>query len=479
MSKPRDIKKGLQGLQLNQAMKLKGGSLSLSPPVAVVTGVTNPPADIYASMDKNSAMDGNLSRNQNISQTAKLSMGFESPTDGNRTEVTKSTEALDLSRDKVLTQDRNSSLDMHLSQSTSSTRDISVSLDFRESADTSETSDRTEPRIKRGDGSRKATEQDSAVVLAKRESSGLRTGFTRISNEMLLDMLEGDLSKSEIKILLLISRFTTSFQKEFAPLSKAVIERYTRLQGKSVLDAMGGLEEKQLIQKRKGDERSPNQLGLAKKYAVGDAKNTQSKKPSGDDFRAQGNSCAGDNFSSHFKDSNKYINKYSLSQTCESLKTYFENLKPKAKRDEEVRNFGELKSDFSEEQIQLCLEYLQKHGSLKTGEVCHSPMAYLAKAIGQVLPLAQEAIEKAQNTARREAAFQHEQELKRREEAESERLMQEAHRAFAERFPSPEQQEKELSELISKHFASSVVPRSLLSRIAIQRWFEVESRNGI
>lgn len=471
MSKPRDIKKGLQGLQLNQAMKLKGASLSLSPPVAFVAGVTSPPADTFASMDKNSAMDANLSQARNTSTDNKRT------TDGNRTEVTKSTEVSDPSRDSVLTQDINSSLDRNPFLNAIATRDENVCADHTESEDHSESEDQTEPRIKRGDGYRKATEQDSAVILAKRESSGLRTGFTRISNEMLLDILEGDMSKSEIKILLLISRFTTSFQKEFAPLSKAVIERYTHLQGKSVLDAMGGLEQKQLIQKRKGDERSPNQLALAKKYAVGDAKNTQGKKTSRDDFQAQANFSAGDNFASHFKDSNKYINKYSLSQTCESLKKYFEILKPKAKRDEEFRNFEELKSDFSEEQIQLCLVYLQKHGSLKTGETCHSPMAYLAKAIGQVLPLAQEAIEKAQVAARREAAFQREQELKRREEAESERLMQEANRTFAERFPNPEQQEQKLSELISTHFASSMVPRALLKRIAIQRWFEAESRN--
>lgn len=55
-------------------------------------------------------------------------------------------------------------------------------------------------------------------------------------------------------------------------------------------------------------------------------------------------------------------------------------------------------------------------------------MAYLAKAIEQVLPVVQGDCEKAQSAAKREAAFSYEQELKQREVAESERLDQEANR---------------------------------------------------
>jgi hypothetical protein len=52
------------------------------------------------------------------------------------------------------------------------------------------------------------------------------------------------------KPLTLKKRFTVSFnERKTAPLSKAAIERYTKLQGKTILESLASLEKKKLIVK--------------------------------------------------------------------------------------------------------------------------------------------------------------------------------------------------------------------------------------
>lgn len=88
---------------------------------------------------------------------------------------------------------------------------------------------------------RRATEQDSSVVLEARACEGLEKGYTRLPNQLLMKMANGDLTRGEIKILLLIARFTISFQRKLAPLSKTVLERQSGLRGAGVLEALAGL----------------------------------------------------------------------------------------------------------------------------------------------------------------------------------------------------------------------------------------------
>ncbi len=491
MSKPRDIKKGLMDLRLNQAMKLKGGALSLSPPATFVAG------DSKESLVSNTSRETNLSPFENQPQDRRPSLDHlhtqdaDSFKDEKVTWDTKSSSVRNTSRDlaqttvsirsvdTISTMDSGESTVPFESKDRQISEDQNVSEDKIRSSVRIESSDSVEPRIERKRiSSRKATEQDSSVVFANKESSGLRSGFTRISNQLLMDILEGDLSKAEIKILLLIARFTTSFQKEFAPISKTVVERYTHLQGKSVLDAMTSLEQHQRIQKLQGDARSPNQLGLAKRYAVGEfVKTPPDKNPPRDKKASAGESSVPDRFASDIKDI-KNINKYSLSQNSEELREYFENLKPRAKRDEELRIFGELKQDFPEEQIAECYRHLRKHGSLKTGDECHSPMAYLAKAFTQVLAEATKAQEKAHNDARLRQQAQQLEADQRRQQEHDELQAKKVAELFKAAFPDEASQQAKIQELVSRHFDKSPMPRSILERIAVFRWFETEAQNG-
>lgn len=49
--------------------------------------------------------------------------------------------------------------------------------------------------------------------------------------ERSMEMVKGELSRSEMKILLLVARLTTSFNRDMALISKAVLERETGIQG--------------------------------------------------------------------------------------------------------------------------------------------------------------------------------------------------------------------------------------------------------
>ena len=122
---------------------------------------------------------------------------------------------------------------------------------------------RRQPGVGRGGPPPSASGQDSSVTLEAQTASKLHHGYTRVPNSFLMRMAAGDLVRSEMQILLLIARFTISFQRRHAPLSKAVLERQSGLRGPAVLQAVSDLLAKGLIEKIPGDQHRPNQLGLA------------------------------------------------------------------------------------------------------------------------------------------------------------------------------------------------------------------------
>src|SRR5436309_497713 len=71
---------------------------------------------------------------------------------------------------------------------------------------------------------KRPTEQDSSVEMEARSAEGLTRGYTRIPNCILMRLIGSDFTRNEIRIALLIARFTISFRREFAPLSKKVLE---------------------------------------------------------------------------------------------------------------------------------------------------------------------------------------------------------------------------------------------------------------
>jgi len=113
---------------------------------------------------------------------------------------------------------------------------------------------------------------------------------------------------------------------------------------------------------------------------------------------------------------NKYKNS-SHSQIPENLRKYFDELRPQRKRESEQRAFEELQRDFVMTDIEAALVHVRRVGA-SGGEPCHSPMAYLASAMSEVLTVVRQEQEKEGKRMERAALL----EAERRQEAEKEKL---------------------------------------------------------
>ena len=133
--------------------------------------------------------------------------------------------------------------------------------------------------------------------------------------------------------------------------------------------------------------------------------------------------------------------KNSLSGVSGNFAEYFDGLKPQKKRESELRAFEGLRKDFDEGEIADCLDHLQSNG-LSGGVACHSPMNFLARAMGDVLAVVksnQEAQRKTvENIAMLEFQKQHGAALAMQEGFE----WREKVRAFVGAFPDPLVQEE-------------------------------------
>jgi phage replication O-like protein O len=249
---------------------------------------------------------------------------------------------------------------------------------------------------------RRATEQDSSVILEAQASEKLSRGYTRVPNAILMRLVGSEFTRNEIKLVLVIARFTISYQRRLAPLSKAVLERLTGLRGPAILEALSGLVAKGIVEKEQGDQHKPNLLGL---ILPDDWDNPgKGSRPPGESGQSenltQGGNCtpaqnptqvvsqspagvekptgAGVGNPTYFKDKERYLNINSLSAISENLREYFSELKPARKKESEWRVFLELKADYPVADIGDCFERVREKG-------IHSPMAYLAKAMSEVL----------------------------------------------------------------------------------------------
>ncbi len=345
---------------------------------------------------------------------------------------------------------------------------------------------------------RRATEQDSSVVLEARACEGLEKGYTRLPNSVLMKMANGDLTRGEMKILLLIARFTISFQKKVAPLSKTVLERQSGLRGAGVLEALSGLVAKKMIIKEQGDQHKPNMLGLvlppdwdqligksetqvAKTTPVQKStevlKSTQVINPTPVVQATSGEVAkpipAQVENPSPFKDTKTYSNKNSHSQPPEILQKYFAELKPAKKRESELKAFEELSSDYCAQDISDCFSIVRQRGVGTGAEPCHSPMAFLSKAMSGVLVEVEDRRKKLwlrnEREEREAAAKRNKAELEAREAAEWDLK----EKAFLETFPEEKQRAEILADLCKNlPFKLTGEPARVMG---IGRWWELNS----
>lgn len=169
----------------------------------------------------------------------------------------------------------------------------------------------------------------------------------------------------------------------------------------------------------------------------------------------------------------KEKSKNSLSPQVPALRDYFVNLKPFRKRESEWSAYQGLRIDYGEEQIAVCFEYLRNRGISNTGTRCHSPMGFLAKAMGQVLTEAQGALAKRM---RIEAAVRADSDVAARRVAEedvSEREAQIREHAFKAAFPDSVGQNAILAQYIDR-FPMLGRDGPVFRKLAIATWWAEE-----
>ncbi|OFZ79979.1 MAG: hypothetical protein A2603_13895 [Bdellovibrionales bacterium RIFOXYD1_FULL_55_31] len=344
-----------------------------------------------------------------------------------------------------------------------------------------------------------ARDQDSAVTLEAQTASKLDNGYTRLPNSILMRIVNGDLLRSEIQVLLLIARFTISFQKRHAPISKAVLERRTGLRGPAVLHAISALLAKGLIEKIPGDQYRPNLLGLrftdewdffGKKPGTDSGEPPVSAKTRGADATTVAPPApvsketagsvapatpAGLAAATHFKDIPTKENNNSLCALPGPIQSYFsETTMPSRKRESEWRAYKELRQQYSDSEIAKCLQSV-RGVELPGGETCHSPMAYLAVAMNEILSTV---CDKERSALRRaEEAARFEAEARRQSEEDAREQLEQAarERAFS-KFVENQNEAEVIAQTCIKH-NFPITTGSIARSFAISRWWSVQLKS--
>jgi hypothetical protein len=168
----------------------------------------------------------------------------------------------------------------------------------------------------------------------------------------------------------------------------------------------------------------------------------------------------------------KEKSKNSLSEgPPEGLREYFEMLKPFSKKESERKAFQELRLEYTDEQITVCVAHLVQHGVPGSGEACHSPMGFLSKAIGQVLNVVQSTAKREISVVARHRAEQAAAESLRVAEEAIDHELQAREEAFAKAFPDDEARAKAIQRFgMAMPMLAPGGP--LMRRLAINAWWE-------
>jgi len=328
-------------------------------------------------------------------------------------------------------------------------------------------------------------ERAAAQASAK---STKASGFTQVPNEVLrgkgrfVDPLD-------FMIYLSLLSYSRGFQRDTASMSQGELESFTGAARNTVRKSLERLVQQGWI-KMVEDYEFARMSRRWRVYSIGELPPEGSTETTGSnsdtvknehcqELTLRGSSLnpvTGSKFDPYIENSSKEKSKKALSPLSEKLQNYFDELKPVKKRESELRAFQALGTNYSEGQIELCLMHLQKNGTPGNREPCHSPMAFLGRAMGQVL-------DEATREASRQAARSVRQ--VQQERAEIERLETEAReaqewarkeRTFLEEFPAEWQQHEVLEEFCS---GMPFRPESVSGRmIAISRWFSCRSEKS-
>lgn len=299
-------------------------------------------------------------------------------------------------------------------------------------------------------------------------------------------------TKVELLVFNCLLRYTLGFQRATCQASQSFISRWTGIAAPNVRKALRSLIERKFIRRLEegtiSHDSAVYELPLVTAYLAYDRsrKLTAAFKKSEIERRLDENVLRsnqpaisdqierGSEIESIPKKEreNKNGNKTLSPTTLVVLEKYFSELAPKQKRERELKAFQDLKGQFEVSQIERALVFVQKYGALEDKAPVHSPMAYLALSIRDVLKYAQE--EDAALKRRRDAEQRQALELqarKQQEERETEEF-QRKEQAFFRTFPSPDRQEEFIQKICSRQEFGWKPQGQIARSIAIQAWWD-------
>ncbi|MEK7690566.1 MAG: replication protein [Bdellovibrionota bacterium] len=377
-----ELRDALNALRVGEPFRLRGTVPVFTHPVPAAESNpgSNEIPDQKSTRDVNQILDANPSRDE-----TRITEDFQVPSApapaspiGIQSGIESTSPVQNLTRDRIDTPDTNLIPDKELTP------------DRKSIQDTFPAGDAGGEQIPRSSQPRKATDQDKAVLTYAHAETGLSRGYTRIPNAVLMRLIAGEVGKNEMQVVLLLARMTISFRRELTAVSKTTLQRVTGIQGTAAMQAINSLETKGWINRIRGDERNPTRAGL-RLPANWEMAGNPDLIPTRDEFTPGDTKPPTSPIKISSPLNNKKLNKekeenpLSLMSCPEPIRGYFAGLKPEKKREAEWADFQILRRDFSDIDIAACVEHLAGKGTSPNGAVCHSPMAYLAKAIGQVL----------------------------------------------------------------------------------------------
>lgn len=278
----------------------------------------------------------------------------------------------------------------------------------------------------------------------------LSRGYTRLPNEVLVKVMNGDIGQREIRILMAILRLSAGFGKTWVSVSGEYLNELTSIPLNHLYKSIKVLVEKGLIEKKVQPD--------------------QKTKRSANIYRIL------------FDGKNSYLD-YSSEEDGLSEKTvkYLDSILVKAQKEIERKAIYELtRNGLSQNEILEGIEILLSRGLPNSGEKVNSPAAYLSKSGSRIF-------EEIRKRKTREQKASNDTFVPQNDDTETENEFGKIESEFELAFPDQRERELKITELINTHrimgSGSIQLPYVVARKIALQKWsdeFEgLHSKGGV
>jgi DNA-binding transcriptional ArsR family regulator len=283
--------------------------------------------------------------------------------------------------------------------------------------------------------------------------------------------------KTEILCFLCALRFSAGFHRHTCKLSSGFIARWTGLHPANVRKALSRLKEMGLLQVLvPGTATTATVFEVPMVRGYLDWRKAKESEVESGQLQGLGRSNSDTTVGSTPKKKKPKENSNSLSETLpHSVKQYIAEIRPVQQRASETHFLNELLLVYPIDDISEALDYVQRHGTIDTGERVHSAMKYLSFTAEEVIA----AISKAKARIAREEDVRRQLEVSRTEAedriANEAKILTQALTAFSKELTSEEQRHYINQFALSAYGTNGMrPPENVTHKLAAQHWFKRE-----